>query len=88
MSTLFCYFVIIILVIIMKNRLKDLREDKDLTQEQCAQIAFISKSSYIRYEKGEREIPLDVLVKFALYYNISIDYIAYLTDIKKPYSRE
>ncbi len=69
----------------MKNRLRDLREDNDLTQAQCADIASISKKSYERYEKEEREIPLDVAVAFAKYYNTSIDYIARLTDEFKPY---
>lgn len=67
----------------MKTRMKDLREDNDLTQEECAKIAYISKNSYIRYEKDEREIPLDVIVNLAKYYNTSVDYIAKLTDIKK-----
>lgn len=71
----------------MKNRLKDLREDNDLTQEQCAKIAFISKNSYIRYEKGERTLPLDVAKTFAEYYKTSIDYIARLTNTKTPYPR-
>lgn len=71
----------------MKTRLRDLREDKDLTQIQCAKIAYISKNSYIRYENGERIPPLDTIVKFAKYYNVSIDYIAKLTDIKKPYPK-
>lgn len=71
----------------MKTRMKDLREDNDLTQEECAKIAYISKNSYIRYEKDEREIPLDVIVNLAKYYNTSVDYIAKLTDIKKPYKR-
>lgn len=70
---------------IMKTRLRDLREDHDLTQEDCSKIAFISKKSYIRYEKGERMIPLDVAKFFAQYYNVSIDYIAMLTDNNKPY---
>lgn len=69
----------------MESRLKELREDNDLTQEECAKIAIISKNSYIRYEKGEREIPLDVAVAFAKHYNTSIDYIAKLTDEIKPY---
>lgn len=64
----------------MKTRLKELREDHDLTQEQCAKIAYISKNSYIRYEKGERVPPLDIIVMYAKYYNASIDYIACLTD--------
>lgn len=60
----------------MYTRLRDLREDHDLTQPQCAKIANIGKNSYIRYENGERVPPLDVIVTFAEYYNVSIDYIA------------
>lgn len=71
----------------MNTRLRDLREDKDLTQKQCAEIAYISKNSYIRYENGERIPPLDTIIKFAKYYNVSIDYIAKLTDIKEPYPK-
>lgn len=69
----------------MQTRLKELREDNDLTQEFCAKIAYISKNSYIRYEKDERMIPLDTIKLFAKYYNTSIDYIAKLTDKKEPY---
>ncbi|MCI8392376.1 MAG: helix-turn-helix transcriptional regulator [Clostridia bacterium] len=69
----------------MKNRLKELREDNDLTQEQCAKIAYISKNSYIRYEKSERIPPLDIIAIYAEYYHTSIDYIAYLTNEPKPY---
>lgn len=72
----------------MKTRLKELREDKDLTQKECSKIAFISKNSYIRYENDERTPPLDTIITFAKYYNVSIDYIAKLTKIKKPYPRE
>ncbi len=71
----------------MVTRLRELREDNDLTQTQCSKIAFISKNSYIRYEKGERIIPLDVAAMFARYYNVSIDYIANLTNDIKPYKR-
>ena len=70
----------------MDTRLKDLRIDHDLTQEQCAKIAFISKNSYIRYENGTRVPPLDTIKLFAEYYNVSIDYIAKLTDRKTPYN--
>lgn len=72
----------------MKNRLKELREDHDLTQEQCAKIAYISKNSYIRYEKNERIPPLDIIAIYAEYYNTSIDYIAEITDETKPYPRK
>lgn len=64
------------------RRIRDLREDHDLTQMDCAKITFISKNTYIRYEKGEREPPLDVIIRLAKYYNVSIDYIAGLTNNK------
>ncbi|MDE6658539.1 MAG: helix-turn-helix transcriptional regulator [Eubacterium sp.] len=72
----------------METRLRNLREDNDLTQEQCAKIAFISKNSYIRYENGERIPPLDTIKLFAEYYNVSIDYIAMLTDKSNPYPKK
>ena len=71
----------------MNTRLKDLRTDHDLTQEACAKIAFISKNSYIRYEKGERVPPLDTVKLLAEYYNVSIDYIAKRTDNPNPYNK-
>jgi transcriptional regulator with XRE-family HTH domain len=71
----------------MKTRLRELREDNDLTQETCAKIAYISKNSYIRYENGDRTPPLDTIKIFAEYYKTSIDYIAMLTNNKKPYIR-
>ena len=71
----------------MFTRLKDLREDNDLTQKQCADIAYISKNSYIRYENGERTPPLDVMVTFAKYYNVSLDYLSGLTNVKSKLHR-
>ena len=65
--------------------LKDLREDSDLTQVECAKIAFIGKNTYIRYENGERIPPLDVIIKYAQHYNVSIDYIAGLTKDNRKY---
>lgn len=72
----------------METRLRDLREDRDLTQIECAKIAYISKNSYIRYENGERTPPLDVIASFAKYYNVSIDYIAKLTDDSQPHIKQ
>lgn len=72
----------------MELRLKDLREDNELTQYECSKIAYISKNSYIRYENGERVPPLDTIKTFAEYYNVSIDYIAKLTNEIKPYPRK
>ena len=71
----------------MITRLRELREDHDLTQAKCAKIANISKNSYIRYENGERIIPLDTAVVFAKYYHVSLDYIAKITNEIKPYER-
>lgn len=72
----------------MYTRLRDLREDADLSQIECAKIAYISKNSYIRYETGERTPPFDVIVNLAKYYNVSIDYIAGLTNCKKMFKCE
>ena len=73
-------------VIFLDTRLRELREDNDLTQKECAEIAYISKNSYIRYENGERTPPLDTVKIYAEYYGTSIDYIAKLTDRKTPYN--
>ena len=69
----------------MKTRIKDLREDQDLTQQQLAKYLNISQVAYSYYELGKRSIPLEILVKIADYYNTSIDYLLYRTDIKTAY---
>ncbi len=66
-----------------KNRLRDLRQDRDLTQSQAASIFFLQPTQYRRYENGDSDIPLEWAKKFALYYNVSIDYLAGLTDDPK-----
>ena len=58
------------------NRLKDLRIDNDLTQEEVAQKFFLQTTQYRRYENGEFDLPLEWAKKFAEFYNVSIDYIA------------
>ena len=70
------------------NRLRDLRQDKDMTQAQVAEIFFLQLTQYRRYENGESDLPLEWAKKFALYYNVSIDYIAGLTDIPKSLSKK
>lgn len=65
------------------QRLKDLREDADLTQLEAAKIAFLSKNTYIRYEKGETSIPLEIALRYADYYKVSLDYIAGVTNKKE-----
>lgn len=64
-------------------RLRDLREDRDLTQEDIAKILETEQSYYSKYEKGTRPIPFDRVIKLAKFYNVSIDYIAGLTNDKR-----
>ena len=67
------------------NRLKEIREDKDLYQIDIAKVLNITQSQYSLYENGIRLIPVDKLVKLAKYYKTSIDYLLGLTDERKPY---
>ena len=66
----------------MKNRIKDLREDHDLTQKELSKYLNISQVTYSYYEIGKRSIPIDILIKLANYYNVSLDYIYYRTNEK------
>lgn len=65
------------------QRLKDLREDNDLKQEAIAQMLEMTRQQYQLYESGKRQIPFDKVIKLAVYYNVSIDYIAGLTKNKE-----
>lgn len=62
------------------ERIKNLREDKDLTQKQLADILFMQLTQYRRYETGEREIPLELAITLSKFYNVPIDYIAGISD--------
>lgn len=66
------------------QRLKDLRDDKDLTQQQVAEIIGTYQTHYSKYERGEREIPFHLVIKLAKFYDVSIDYIAGLTNNPSP----
>lgn len=66
------------------SRLRDLREDNDLTQKDLVQDLQIHKTTYTNYEQGKREIPLYLAIQLAKYYNVSLDYIAGLTNEKRP----
>lgn len=61
-------------------RLRDLREDMDLTQDQLVHILKMHKTTYTNYEQGKREPPFELIIKLAKLYKVSIDYIAGLTD--------
>lgn len=69
------------------NRLKDLRQDKDLYQKDIAKILDMSQTGYSQYETQTNDIPTEILKKLAIFYNTSIDYILGLTNIKTPYPR-
>lgn len=69
------YYFIILTVMEVKLRIKDLREDNDLTQKDISKILMCDQSLYSKYERGEREIPLSLLIKLADYYNTSLDYL-------------
>lgn len=66
-------------------RLKEIREDKDLKQHEVAKALGISQVVYSRYETGTRLIPIDILSNLADFYGVSIDYLVFRTDEKRPY---
>lgn len=68
----------------MYPRLRDLREDADLSQTQIAEYLGMSQTGYSKYETGENEIPTQILIKLADYYKVSVDYLLGRTDDKKP----
>lgn len=67
------------------SRLRDLREDRDLSQTQIAKLLFITQQQYSLYETGQRDIPTAFLITLADFYGTSTDYILGRTDIIKPY---
>ncbi len=69
-------------------RIKDLREDADLTQQTVAEYLNIKQNTYCQYENRQRQIPIELLIKLSEYYNVSVDYILDLTDVKEPYKRK
>lgn len=69
----------------MYRRLRDLREDRDLNQQELADLLNVSQTTYSRYESGALDIPSTSLIKLAQYYNTSIDYLVGLTDNNQPY---
>ena len=69
------------------QRLKDLREDKDLKQSDIAKMLGIQQTVYSRYERGVQNIPLDYLIALADFYRTSTDYILGRTNETKPYPK-
>ena len=69
-----------LLVIKMYERIRALREDKDLSQSDIAKMLNISQSTYSRYENGNLDIPTEILISLSKYYDVSVDYILGLKD--------
>ena len=70
------------------ERIRDLREDNDLTQKDLAEYLNCSQVSYSYYEIGKRDLPISALIRLAEYYNCSTDYLLGLTDEKTPYPKK
>ena len=70
---------------IMKTRIRDMREDKDLSQKQIAELLKIHQTTYSDYEIGNLNVPVDVIVKLAKFYKTSTDYLLFMTDNPTPY---
>lgn len=69
----------------MRLKIRDMREDHDLTQRQVADYLMCDQSLYSKYERGERDVPLSIMIGLAQLYKTSIDYLVGLTEDKKPY---
>ena len=65
------------------QRIQDLRTDADMSQKQLSEILHISQRSYSHYETGSRNIPVEMLIRLANYYDISVDYLIGRTDKKE-----
>lgn len=72
----------------MYDRIRSLREDKDLKQSDIAKILNCTQTCYSRYELGMRDIPSEVFIKLAEFHNTSVDYLLGLTDEKSPYPKK
>ena len=68
-------------------RLKDIREDMDITQQQVADFLHVKQNTYSQYENGHRQLPVEMLIRLAIYFHTSADYILGLTDDRHPYTR-
>lgn len=69
------------------SRIRELREDKDLTQAYMAKLLHVNQKTYSRYETGEHAIPLEQLCNIADFHNVSVDYLLDRTNIRKPYPK-
>ncbi len=68
-------------------RLKEIREDSDVTQKTLSEYLNIKQNTYSQYENGQRQLPIDILIRLADYFDTSIDYILGITDVAERYPR-
>lgn len=66
------------------NRIKELREDRDIKQKEIAAYLGIAQNTYSNYENGVRDFPLSLLIKLSRYYNVNLEYLLGLTDYSEP----
>jgi len=71
----------------MKTRIRDMREDRDLSQKDLAEFLKIHQTTYSDYELGKLNIPIEVLIKLSDFYKTNIEYLLNLTDVFEPYER-
>ena len=71
-----------------RTRIKDLREDNDKTQQQIADYLGTSQTMYARYERGANEMPLHHLIRLAKYYNVDMNYLCGLSNVKNPFPKK
>ena len=72
----------------MYQRIRDLREDKDLKQQDLAKLLNVSQTTYSRYESGTLDIPTTALIKLSEFYGVSVDYLLGRTDVDTPYPKK
>lgn len=72
----------------METRIRNLREDRDLTQKQLSEYLNVSQVAYSYYELNRRSIPIEILDKLANFYHTSVDYLIYKTNISTPYPKK
>ena len=68
-------------------RLKDIREDSDVTQKTLSEYLNVKQNTYSQYENGRRQIPFELLIRLSEYFNVSTDYLLGVTDVKTPYPK-
>ena len=72
----------------MYTKIRDLRNDADLSQAEVANLLHCTQQAYSNYELGQRDIPTAILIQLALLHKTSVDYLLGLTDVQEPYPRK